>query len=99
MVSQKKGHNEQIERLYSPGALADQFYSAASTLFLFLHSFKLPCLIAMAFLIKTQGYVVVCEERLIFLSPRLSPSLLSAIYLPNEKLEQPAEDLLIFVLL
>ena len=68
-------------------------------LFLFLHSFKLPCLIAMAFLIKTQGYVVVCEERLIFLCPRLSPSLLSAIYLPNEKLEQPAEDLLIFVLL
>lgn len=33
--------------------------------FYFRQFFILPCLIAMAFLIKSQGYVVVCEGRLI----------------------------------
>lgn len=40
-------------------------FIAVPELFLFRQCFKLPCLIAMAFLIKSQGYVVVCEGRLI----------------------------------
>lgn len=40
-------------------------FIAVPELVLFRQSFKLPCLIAMAFLIKSQGYVVVCEGRLI----------------------------------
>lgn len=55
---EKHIHNKKSEKLYSPG-------TAVPELFLFRQSFKLPCLIAMAFLIKSQGYVVVCEGRLI----------------------------------
>lgn len=60
-------HNKKSEKLYSPGTAPECLYSSAwmPELFLFRQSFKLPCLIAMAFLIKSQGYVVVCEGRLI----------------------------------
>ena len=47
-------------------------FIAVPELFLFRHCFKLPCLIAMAFLIKSQGYVVVCEGRLICSSLHLA---------------------------
>lgn len=63
-------------------------FIAAPELFLFRQSFKLPCLIAMAFLIKSQGYVVVCEGRLICSCLHLSQCQISSIYLPNEKIEE-----------
>lgn len=47
-------------------------FMAVPELFLFRQCFKLPCLIAMAFLIKSQGYAVVCEGRLICSSRHLS---------------------------
>lgn len=52
----------------------------------------------MAFLIKSQGYVVVCEGGLICPCLHLLQGELSSIYLPNEKIEKAEQDLLIFAL-
>lgn len=90
-------HNEKSEKLYSLGTALDCLYSMPE-LFLFRQFFILPCLIAMAFLIKSQGYVVVCEGRLICSCLHFQCKL-SSIYLPNEKIERQVQDFVIFALL
>lgn len=78
-----KIHIAESVGLYSPGALPDQLCNSENFFSIFAFSFKPPCLIAMAFLIKSQGCVVVClEKRIIrfFLCFSLS---LGRHYLPS----------------
>lgn len=62
-------------------------------------AFKLPCLIVMALLIKSQRYIVVCEARLIGSRLNLSHRWISSISQSNGRMEKPVEDLLIFAFL
>lgn len=66
-------------QLYSPGAQPESEHFR----FFCCFSFKAPCLIAMAFLIKSQACVVVClRNNYPFLSRLL---VVSSIYLANER--------------
>lgn len=82
--------------LYSPRTGLDFLYQSLWTACFFQQAFKLPCLIAMALLIKSQRYMVVCEARLIGSCLNLAHRWISSISQSNERMEKPVEDLLIF---